>query len=74
MNETEWDDFITCPKCGEPDHEYTGYSPKLGHDGAEADHNCSECNHDFKVRLSVSYSYQGFDDEAVEKLMEESDG
>ena len=55
--DTEWADYITCPKCGYVDQEVCEYPRELDRDGDTTSVDCSECGADFTVSLCVSYNY-----------------
>jgi transcription elongation factor Elf1 len=54
----EWHRCITCPYCGEEDHEHADYPASLRHDGDYSTVTCAECDRAFRVQLSVTYDYQ----------------
>ena len=55
--ETEYEDRITCPHCGDVDYDMTDYPQALKNDGDEVERECGNCGKEFTVALSVSYTF-----------------
>jgi len=51
------DDLVRCPKCGHTHDLRYGTSYNLFEDG-EHSFMCEECEHDFEISTSVSYSFR----------------
>ncbi len=57
MLESDWEDYITCAKCGASDHDTVDYSADLRNDGDSVKWECSKCGATGLVMLSVSCAY-----------------
>lgn len=54
----DWEDYITCPVCGDVDHETCDYPASLDHDGDAAEVDCERCGAVLRVDLCVTYAYR----------------
>jgi hypothetical protein len=53
-------DYPKCPKCGHEEKHPEEYFP-YGQDDTTAEFTCGECEHEYRVCLTVSYNYEVLD-------------